>query len=124
MKIGVNAGHTITGKGYGAVGLIKESEHTRLVADELIRLLGDKAIDLTVDTSRSYLTDVVKKANESKCDLLVSIHFNAGKGVGCEAYTWCGNKVKEAVKICEELNNNSEVRCCFLRELLRHGYQK
>ena len=31
MIIGINCGHTIEGAGSGAVGLFKESEHTRLV---------------------------------------------------------------------------------------------
>ena len=35
---GVNDGHTKTGPGSGAVGKIKESEHTRLVGNEVRRL--------------------------------------------------------------------------------------
>ena len=34
MKIGVNDGHTLRGAGTGAVGIIKEGEHTRLVGEE------------------------------------------------------------------------------------------
>ena len=37
--IGINAGHTAGGPGYGAVGIIKESEHTRKVAAALRRYL-------------------------------------------------------------------------------------
>lgn len=36
MVIGVNCGHTIEGAGSGADGLLKESEHTRLVGYELM----------------------------------------------------------------------------------------
>ena len=39
MKIGVNDGHTLSGAGTGAVGIIKEGEHTRLVGEEVRRLL-------------------------------------------------------------------------------------
>ena len=35
MKIGVNDGHTLSGAGTGAVGVIKEGEHTRLVGEEV-----------------------------------------------------------------------------------------
>ena len=35
MKIGVNDGHTLRGAGTGAVGIIKEGEHTRLVGEEV-----------------------------------------------------------------------------------------
>ena len=31
MKIGVNDGHTLRGAGTGAVGIIKEGEHTRFI---------------------------------------------------------------------------------------------
>ena len=39
MTIGINCGHTASGAGYGAVGIIKESEHTRLVGRALMSLL-------------------------------------------------------------------------------------
>lgn len=42
MKIGINDGHTLRGAGTGAVGIIKEGEHTRLVGEELRRLLKEK----------------------------------------------------------------------------------
>ena len=38
MKIGVNDGHTLRGAGTGAVGIIKEGEHTRLVGEEVRKL--------------------------------------------------------------------------------------
>ena len=36
MVIGINCGHTLEGPGIGAVGVIRESEHTRLVGYELM----------------------------------------------------------------------------------------
>lgn len=107
MKVLVNAGHTIKGKGYGAVGFINESEHTRLVADELIKQLESKGVvacNCSVDLSSNYLKDVVDRANKHDADLLISIHFNAGKGHGSEVYTWCGEKYPQAVNICENLS--------------------
>ena len=110
IKIAINAGHTINGKGKGAVGYINESEETRKVAAALIPLLeakGHKVINATVDTATTqsaYLRKSVEIANKSKADLFVSIHFNAGGGKGCEAYTWKGEKVKQAVKVCDNLS--------------------
>lgn len=110
IKIAINAGHTISGKGKGAVGYINESEETRKVVSALIPLLeakGHKVIDATVDTATTqsaYLRKAVELANKSKADLFVSIHFNAGGGKGCEAYTWKGKKVKQAVDICDNLS--------------------
>lgn len=110
IKIAINAGHTINGKGKGAVGYINESEETRKVVSALIPLLeakGHKVIDATVDTATTqsaYLRKAVEIANKSKADLFVSIHFNAGGGKGCEAYTWKGKKIKQAVNICDNLS--------------------
>lgn len=110
IKIAINAGHTINGKGKGAVGYINESEETRKVVSVLIPLLeakGFNVVNATVDTATTqsaYLRKAVEIANKSKADLFVSIHFNAGGGNGCEAYTWKGEKVKQAVKICDNLS--------------------
>lgn len=114
MRISVNAGHTKTGAGYGAVyGGLKESEITRLVANEVIKQLkakGHTVYNSTVDqaeTQSAYLNRVVKLANTSGADLFISIHCNASAkhtGYGCECFTWKGQKVKEAVTICNQLN--------------------
>lgn len=111
MKVIVNAGHTKAGtKGSGAVGYLVESNETRAVSKELIKLLKEKGytvIDATVDTAFSqsdYLKKAVSIANSKNGDLFLSIHFNAGGGKGVEAYTWRGEQVKEAVSICKGLN--------------------
>lgn len=114
MKISVNAGHTKTGAGYGAVyNGFKESEITRAVATEVIKQLkakGHTVYNSTVDqaeTQSAYLNRVVQLANKSGADLFISIHCNASAkhtGYGCECFTWKGQKVKEAVNICHQLN--------------------
>ena len=106
MKIAVNAGHTAKGKSYGAVGYLRESEETRKVVNELIPLLkqkGHQVINATIDISPNYLSEVVNISNTSKADLLISIHFNAGGGYGCEVFTWRGKKLLKASKICNNL---------------------
>lgn len=58
MTIGVNCGHTTSGAGYGAVGVIKESEHTRLVGRALmekLRAAGVKVVDCTIDTANTQV---------------------------------------------------------------------
>lgn len=109
IKIAINAGHTKTGAGTGANGYINESEETRKIVRALIPLLKNKGfevVDATIDTAASqseYLKKAVRVANNSKADLFVSVHLNAGKGRGSEVLTWKGKKVKQAVNICKKL---------------------
>ena len=110
MKIAINAGHTLKGKGTGAVGILNESIEVRKIVAELIPMLqrkGHTVIDATIDKASSqaeYLREAVKIANNADVDLFLSIHMNAGGGRGCEAYTWKGEKVKQAVQMCEQLS--------------------
>lgn len=107
--VGVNAGHTKTGAGYGAVGIIKESEHTRKVAEALKAYLvasGVQVKDCTVDAAASqsaYLTKVVTMANGQELEWFISIHFNAGGGRGVEVYTYQGRQYEDAVAVCENI---------------------
>lgn len=110
VKICINAGHTINGKGGGAVGHVIESIEARKVVNALkccLECKGHEVIIANVDTAVSqsaYLAGVVKKANATNADLFVSIHFNAGGGKGSECYTWKGKKSPQAVGVCEELS--------------------
>ena len=112
MKLSVNAGHTISGAGYGASGLIKESTWTRIIAYKVMAEMtrrGHTVYNATVDTAKTtnqYLQMTVNLADANKCDYFVSIHLNASKdhkGQGCEVYTYQGVKYKKAVGICKEL---------------------
>ena len=111
MKVAISAGHTVSGAGYGAIGYFKESIETRKIVQELIPLLkqkGHTVIDATVDkasTQLDYLQKSVQIANKAKADLFLTIHLNAGGGQGCEAFTWKGQKVKQAVNICKQLRD-------------------
>ncbi|MBD5456583.1 MAG: N-acetylmuramoyl-L-alanine amidase [Lachnospiraceae bacterium] len=108
MTIGINCGHTAYGAGYGSVGLIKESEHTRRVGYALMEKLRDsgvKAIDCTVnkaDSQQQYLEKAVALANREELDWFVSIHFNASAshaGHGTEIYTYKGCQYPEVLDI-------------------------
>lgn len=113
MTIGVNCGHTISGAGYGAVGLIKESNHTRLVGYSLmekLRAAGVKVVDCTIDeagTQNEYLAAAVTLANREDLDWFISIHFNASAsrtGQGVEVYTYEGRQYEEALNVCNNIS--------------------
>lgn len=114
MEIGVNCGHTETGAGYGAVsGKFKESDITRAVGKELIRVLrskGHTVHDCTVDKASSqnaYLKESVRLGNVKDLDLFISLHCNASashSANGVEVYTYKGRKLDQAVHVCYELS--------------------
>ena len=106
MKIVINAGHTKIGTGRGASGHLNESAETRKIAYELMKLLADsphEVIPAVYDKSANNLKEAVQLANNKAADLFISIHLNAGGGSGCEAYTWRGEQVAQAVKACSYL---------------------
>lgn len=111
MKIILNAGHTVSGAGSGAVGYINESQETRTMISHIKRYLTGKGHEVIVanvdraDSQAAYLYGVARKVNaERDADLFVSVHFNAGGGQGCECFTWKGKKTSAAVGIGRELN--------------------
>lgn len=114
MIIAINAGHTITGAGSGAVyDCLNESKINRYVANELTKQLkasGQTIINATVekaDTQNAYLKEACRIANGSRAELFISIHCNVSadhKGQGVEAYTWKGKQLPAAVSICKEIS--------------------
>ncbi len=114
MVVGINCGHTKSGAGYGAVGIIKESEHTRLVGQaltDLLRTSGATVVDCTIDradTQSDYLAAAVALANQQELDWFISIHFNASAshtGHGAEVYTYDGIRYQEALDVCANLEH-------------------
>ena len=107
MKIVINCSHTKLGKGHGAVGLLNESIETRKIGYQLMMLLADtehEVIPAVFDKSDNNLKDAVDIANKHKADLFISIHLNANGGNGVECYTWKGEKLHLAEKICENIS--------------------
>lgn len=113
LRVSVNAGHTVKGPGYGAVsGSFKESQITRAVGNEVIRLLkakGHTVHNSTVnyaDSQNAYLKRVVEMVNDKDVDLFISLHCNASAAHtanGVEVHTYQGRKLDKAVKICDGL---------------------
>lgn len=108
--IGVNDGHTISGPGSGAVGIISESKVTREVGNLVRQMLaqrGHKVINCTIDkasTSREALGMIVNQANRQELDWFISIHFNAGEGRGTEVYTYEGRQYQDAIDVCKNIS--------------------
>lgn len=98
MIIGVDMGHSLSGVGTGAVGIVKEVDKNREVGNKLIAMLREKGhtvINCTVDSASStsaQLQGITKKANTQRLDLFISLHLNSfnGQAYGVETYTYLG----------------------------------
>ena len=110
MRIGINCGHTISGKpGSGAVGYLIESDETRAVGYALMDLLraqGHTVIDCTNDIASSEsdnLKNIITLERAQQLDAFYSIHFNSGGGTGVEVFTYGGKKTAHAEMILKNL---------------------
>lgn len=116
----IGAGHSAAGKGAsGAVGFINESTETRKIRNKVIQLNNKRywIVDCTVDvgTQSAVLTQAVKKANASGCDVDIQIHFNAykkekkdgrTKGVECLVYSSGSSKaINVGNQLCREISS-------------------
>lgn len=112
MVIGVNCGHTLSGTpGSGAKGYLNESDETRVVGRKLMEYLrsaGHTVVDCTNDIAGSAsenLAQIVDLANRQNLDRFYSIHFNAGRGQGAEAFTMSGKDTAMAQDILSGLES-------------------
>ncbi len=92
MKIAIAKGHTLRGKGTGAVGIKSETGLNRPLGDKVIdklKRLGQEVVECVIDESNSDLAYRVNKANKANVDLYVEIHFNYfnGSASGTEVHT-------------------------------------
>lgn len=111
MQYNINDGHTISGFDGGAVSNgIREQDLTRMVGN-LVRIKlkarGHSVTNCSVDSASSVriaLNAISTKSNAVKCDLFISIHFNASNGLGhgTEVFTYNAKELKPARDI---LNN-------------------
>ncbi|MCC0630171.1 MULTISPECIES: N-acetylmuramoyl-L-alanine amidase [unclassified Clostridioides] len=80
MKIAIVPGHTLTGKGTGAVGYIDEGKENRILTELIVKWLkqgGATVYTGKIDKSNNYLAEQCQIANRQDVDLAVQIHFNA-----------------------------------------------
>lgn len=89
--IGWNDGHTLSGSGTGATGIIKETDRNRRIGAKTRSILTNeykdiKIINCTIDRSADDLGDAVRIANNNNCNLFISNHVNAGGGKGFETF--------------------------------------
>lgn len=118
MKIGIDMGHSLSGAGSGAVGVISETTYNRLVGKRLIQMLQEKGhtvINCTVDSATStnnQLTGIVNKANAQPLDLFVSIHLNSGGGKGTETYVYTSAS-SSTKTIAKRINDKIVSSCDF-----------
>ena len=107
MKIAIDLGHGV-GKDRGAVGLLSEENIINEVGNRVIaklKSLGHIVIEARPSNCYSVMDSLNKrtnKANANNVDLYVSIHANAGGGVGTEVFTYNAKEVSQARNV---LNN-------------------
>ena len=107
MKFGIDLGHGV-GQDRGAVGNIAEETIINEVGTKVIsklRALGHSVIELRPSSASSVSNSLCQrytKADNNNVDMVVSIHSNAGAGVGTEVFTYAGKHFTEADNV---LNN-------------------
>ena len=91
-KVFIQAGHTLSGSGTGAIGHINESVENRKVVDSIVKWLklgGATVYREDVDKSNDYLNAQTNVANKYNTDVAVQIHFNSSSSPnahGTETY--------------------------------------
>lgn len=107
MKIAIDLGHGV-GQDRGAVGVIAEESINNAVGVLVIsklKSLGNTVIEVRPISASSVgdsLSQRCIKSDNNNVDLFVSIHANAGGGVGTELFTYNAKEVQEARAV---LNN-------------------
>lgn len=99
MKIAIAGGHSK--KAGGAAGLLNEYECDRQFVAKLIPALqkaGFTVVNCSNEkaTVNDELAEECRLANNSKSDLFIAIHFNAGGGTGTECYYFGGDSKGKA----------------------------
>ena len=118
MKIGIDMGHSLSGAGTGASGLLKEVVENRKIGNKLIEILKEKGhtvVNCSIDSASStsnQLAGIIKKANAQNLDLFVSIHLNAGGGHGTETYVHPNTSAATKAKA-KEINDAIVASCNF-----------
>jgi N-acetylmuramoyl-L-alanine amidase len=106
-KFAIDFGHGV-GSDRGAVGVIAEETIINAVGSFVVsklRALGHTVVEVRPSSATSVtnsLSQRVSKADNNYVDMYVSLHANAGGGVGTEVFTYGAKEVPEARRV---LNN-------------------
>lgn len=110
MKFGIDLGHGV-GPDRGAVGNIAEEtiiDEIGIVVIKKLKALGHTVVELRPATATSVSNSLYQryhKADINNCDWCVSIHANAGKGVGTEVYTYGAKEIPQAKAVLINITN-------------------
>lgn len=125
MIIGIDMGHSLSGPGTGATGLMVEVEKNREAGKLLIEYLikkDHKVVNCTVDKANSQneqLAAIVSKANAQYLDCFVSLHLNSHNDTnanGTETYIWNGVYDEKEVtrEFAKRVNDEVSNSCNFM----------
>lgn len=110
MKFGIDLGHGV-GPDRGAVGNIAEETIINAVGSLVIsklKALGHSVIELRPDSAVSVQDSLQQRYNKAdyyNVDMCVSIHANAGEGVGTEVFTYNAKEVPQARAVLNNIVN-------------------
>lgn len=108
MKFGIDLGHGI-GPDRGAVGNIAEETIINSVGSLVIsklKSLGHSVVELRPSSASSVQDSLQQRYNKAdyyNVDLCVSIHANAGGGVGTEVFTYNAKEIKQARAVLDNI---------------------
>lgn len=114
MKVLINPGHTLTGPGSGAVGVLNESKEARDIANIVIRELRAHGVNAVLDrvdkasSQKECLSKIVAMANRMDIDYFISIHFNSSSNKaanGVETYTYKGRQFTDALEVTKYISD-------------------
>ena len=114
MKINVHAGHNRVVQ--GANKYLNEVTEDRIVKNKVISLLrqeGHIVYDCTDElgkTQNNNLKNIVTLCNAHKVDLDVSLHLNAGGGMGVEVYCYDTGTKSYATRIVNNISKSLDIR--------------
>ena len=108
MKFGIDLGHGV-GLDRGAVGNIAEETIINEVGTKIIsklKSLGHSVIELRPSSASSVSNSLQQRYNKAdyyNVDMCVSIHANAGGGVGTEVFTYNAKEIKQARAVLDNI---------------------
>lgn len=108
MKFGIDLGHGV-GQDRGAVGNIAEETIINSVGNLVIsklKTLGHTVVELRPESASSVSDSLYKRYSKSdynNVDMCVSIHANAGGGVGTEVFTYEAKEVPQSRSVLDNI---------------------